>query len=216
MVFDLESVAIDGAAALAEPVSPPANYRDEAKIAAYIAEKQAEQLARAALYPWTARIVALGTINNDGVEDVDICRTEDEERTILGHFWLKASFGGGVEHLRRLIGFGILHFDLPVLMARSRLLGVAYPKIDLTPWKCPHVDLLRELTFGQSDIQKRSLKWFAQRFGIPCDDAISGADIGQLVSEGKWDDVRAHCLSDIRLTKAIAEYLGVLPRKVAA
>lgn len=216
MIFDLECVAIDGAADLAEPVSAPANYKDQKAIDDYVEKAQREQLHKAALYPWTARIVALGTIDANGVEDVDICRTEDEERTVLGHFWLKASFGGGVEHIKRLIGFNSLSYDLPVVMARSRVLEVSHPKIDLTPWKCPHIDLLRELRFGSNDIPRRSLKWFAKRFQIPCDDTVTGADIAKLVSEGNWDAVRSHCLSDCRLTKALAEYLGVLPRKVAA
>ena len=214
IVFDLETIAIDGAAALAEPVSAPSNWKDEAKIAAYIEEKTAEQLSRAALYPWTCKIVALGTIEADGTENVDLCCTEAEEAAALQAFWGRASFGDRVEHIRRLIGFNIFSFDLPVLMARSRLLGVPYPKIDLTPWKCPHVDLMRELTFGTREIPMRSLQWFARRFGIPVEDTTSGADIARLVAEDNWEAVRAHCLSDIKITKAVAEVLGIL--KVAA
>lgn len=213
MVFDIETVAIDGAAELADAISAPANYKDPEKIAAYIIEARRAQLERASLYPWTARIVALGTIDMTDVEEVSICPSEVEERQAIDRFWQRATYSDvGIEVLRPLVGFNVLKFDLPVLMARSRLLGVRYPKVDLTPWKSKHVvDLAWELTFGQPrEIQLRSLKWFAKRFDLPSDDTVSGADIAGLVAAGNWDAVRAHCLSDIRTTKALAERLGVI------
>ena len=83
IILDIETVAIDGAADLAEPVTAPANWKDPAKIAAYVAEKQAEQTSRAALYPWTARVVAVGIIDGDQVEHVLTAADEAEEAELL-------------------------------------------------------------------------------------------------------------------------------------
>jgi hypothetical protein len=74
---------------------------------------------------------------------------------------------------------------------------------------------MQVLTF-KGAIAARSLKWFAKRFQIPVDDAISGKEIGALVAAGEWDAVRAHCLSDIRLTRALAQRLGYWQKAVAA
>ena len=214
IIVDIETVAIDAAADLAEPVSAPANWKDEAKIAAYVQEKQADQISKAALYPWTARIVALGIIEQNGDETVVLCRDEAEEREALRHLWASS-----LEHQQGLVTpivtFNGLSFDLPVLLSRSRLLGVKTPVINLDKYRTPHVDLMQVLTF-RGAIPARSLKWFAERFQIPVDDAISGKEIGALVAAGDWDGVRTHCLSDIRLTRALAQRLGYWQKAVAA
>lgn len=206
IILDIETVAIDGAADLAEPVQAPANYKDAAKIAAYVAERQAEQVTKAALYPWTARVVAVGVIDADQVEHVLTAADDDEERELLRQVWQLA-----LDHreglLASIIGYNHLAFDLPVLLARSTILGVKAPAISLDKYRTPCVDLMARLTWNGA-IQARSLKWFARRFGIPVDDTISGSDIAALHAAGDWTGIRSHVLSDIRLTRALAERLG--------
>lgn len=206
IIVDIETIAIDGAADLAEPVTAPSNWKDEAKIAAYVQEKQAEQISKAALYPWTARIVAIGLIDQDGDESVLLADSEAAEAEALKRLWASA-----LEHQQGLvtpiITYNGLSFDLPALLSRSRLLGVRTPAINLDRYRTPHVDLMQVLTF-KGAIAARSLKWFAKRFQIPVEDEIGGKEIGALVAAGQWDAVRAHCLSDIRLTRALAQRLG--------
>jgi hypothetical protein len=61
IVLDLASSALPDADNYLEgTVKAPSNYKDQAKIAAYIAEAQAERLASAALDLDLARITALG------------------------------------------------------------------------------------------------------------------------------------------------------------
>ncbi len=57
---------------------------------------------------------------------------------------------------------------------------------------------------------RRSLHAFCKRFGIPVTDTISGADIPALVAAGEWDQVKAHCISDVEATLALARRLGVV------
>jgi predicted PolB exonuclease-like 3'-5' exonuclease len=206
IILDIETVAIPDAAALAEPVSAPANYRDAAKIAAYIAEKQAEQVSRAALYPWTTRVVAVGIIDETNTEHVLTAGTAAEEAVLLAQVWtLCREHSQGLVH--SIIGFNHLSYDLPVLLARSILLDVKAPAISLDKYRTPHVDLMLRLTWN-GGIQARSLKWFARRFGLVVDDTISGSDIAALYAAGDWAGIKSHVLSDIRLTRALAERLG--------
>lgn len=215
IIVDLEAVAVDEAGALCEPVSAPANYKDPVKIAAYIAEAEQAQRERAALHPFTAKIAALGAILDNGVEHVWICKTEDDERLALGNFERGIRFDG-LDHLRPLVGFNHLAYDLPVITARAMLLDVPMPAFNLDRYRNANVDLMKVLTFGGT-VPARSLNWYAKRFGIAVNDAHTGADVARLVAEGDWDAVRAHCLSDLRTTKALAERIGVIRGgKVAA
>jgi hypothetical protein len=45
---------------------------------------------------------------------------------------------------------------------------------------------------------------------------VEGSEIAQLVKEERWAEVEAHCLSDIGLTHALANRLGLLKIGVAA
>jgi hypothetical protein len=56
----------------------------------------------------------------------------------------------------------------------------------------------------------RRLKTFCKRFGLPVNDAIDGADVPQLIADGRWDDVIAHVRSDVELTIKLANRIGLL------
>lgn len=207
IILDLETVAIDNVADLVEPVSAPANYKDPEKIAAYIADAQKTQADKAALFAWTARIVALGWIDAQG-EHCELVRDEAEERAALGRL-ARAVWRDDDRFVQPVIGFNHRVFDLPVILARSLLLGVKFPPLNLDRYRTPHTDLLEKLTWYGA-IPARSLKWYARRFGIPVDDAVNGADIAALVAAGDWPAIEAHNRSDLRLTQALAERLGVV------
>lgn len=208
IILDLETVAINGARALLEPVSAPANYKDPDKIAAYIADAQKAQIDKAALYPWTARVVALGWIDDTGADTVVLCADEYAEAAALTRL-ASAVWRDDDRFVRPIVGFNHRVFDLPVILARSLLLGVRFPALNLDRYRTPHTDLLEKLTWYGA-IPSRSLKWYARRFGIPVDDAVSGADIAALVAAGDWPAIEAHNRSDLRLTQALAERLGVV------
>lgn len=200
IVLDLETCAIDGAAAL---VKPAANLKDPEKIKASIAERA----AAAGLYPYTARIVALGWCDEgEGVEHVDICPTEAAETRVLKEFVPRLTENG---RLVPIVTFNGRRFDLPLLMVRCRLLGVPCPNLDIRKYYSSNPDVLDKLTFF-GELEPRSLTWFAQRFGLPTDDAFTGALVPELIEDGNWDAIKAHCASDVRLTRLLAERLGVM------
>lgn len=213
VVVDIETVGIDGLDV--EPVSAPANYKDPEKIAQYIAEKQAEQVARAALYPWSCRIIALGWCEEQNeVPTVELAGSQLAEGAMLARFW-DVMWNRRTNSVERFVTFNGRTFDLPVIMARSRLLGVPAPDLNLDRYRSPNVDLMDELTF-KGAIQARSLGWFARRFGLNTDDNFSGKEIAGLLEDGNWDAIKAHCESDVNLTRQLGERIGVLKRRPVA
>jgi uncharacterized protein YprB with RNaseH-like and TPR domain len=208
-IIDIETTGLPEAAEYAtEPISAPSNWKDPDKIAAYVAEKQAEQVAKAGLDLDLCRVVAVG-LQRDGAKGVQVMTAGDEaeERGLLTALWSQLL---KVQH-PVLIGFNHVAFDLPVLMRRSLYLDVAYPRLSLDKYRTPHIDIMQHLTWNGL-VRARSLKFYARRFGISIDDPVSGADIGALVEAGDWDKVISHVTSDVELTAALARRIGVIPQ----
>jgi uncharacterized protein YprB with RNaseH-like and TPR domain len=206
-IIDIETAGLPGAAEYAtEPISAPSNWKDPEKIAAYIAEKQAEQINKAGLDLDLCRVVAVG-LQREGAVGVQVLTAGDEaeERGLLTALWSQLL---KIQH-PVLVGFNHVGFDLPVLMRRSQYLNVAYPRLSLDKYRTPHIDLMAHLTWNGL-VRARSLKFYARRFGIPFDDPVKGGDIPQLVDAGDWNAVIAHVSSDVELTAALARRIGVL------
>lgn len=218
-VCDLETAPHPDAALYLVPpnfdaIKAPSNYKDEAKISAYIeqAKREAQQdyersLDRCALDWNLSRIVCLGLHNvGDGGPQVIVCKTEAEEKAALAAFWL-ATRG------RRLVGFCSRTFDIPTLIQRSRYLGVPYRELSLAKFGRGDVTDLREiLTFDDARyeaLMPRSLDAFCKRFGLVVEDDWTGADVPTLIKEGNWEGVKAHCLADLKRTRLLAERIGV-------
>lgn len=208
LCLDLETASIADAAAYLEPVSAPAHYKDEAKIASYVAEKTAEKTARACLDPDLCRIVALGWMREErDIEPVVFtCENEDREREALTRFWGEVLSPDNRQ--AQLVTFNGFGFDLPVLMRRSAYLDIPWRWLVVDRYRSPHIDLLQKLTFNGA-IQGHSLRFYAKRFGIPIQlPEVQGSDIPQFVQDGAWDLVKRHCRSDVLLTAQIATRLG--------
>jgi uncharacterized protein YprB with RNaseH-like and TPR domain len=206
-IIDIETTGLPEAAEYAtEPISAPSNWKDPEKIAAYIAEKQAEQINKAGLDLDLCRVVAVG-LQREGAVGVQVLTAGDEaeERGLLTALWSQLL---KIQH-PVLVGFNHVGFDLPVLMRRSQYLNVAYPRLSLDKYRTPHIDLMAHLTWNGL-VRARSLKFYARRFGIPFDDPVKGGDIPQLVDAGDWNAVIAHVSSDVELTAALARRIGVL------
>ena len=205
-VLDIETCGLPEAKDFAEPISAPSNYKDPEKIAAYVAEKNAEQIAKAGLDLDLCSIVAIGLQPERSREVlVNTAANEEQERAMLHTLWqmlLK-------DRHPVLIGFNCIGFDLPVLVRRSQYLDVPHPRLVIDRYRTPHVDLMLKLTWNGL-VRARSLKFYARRFGIPVNDEVSGADIPALVAAGEMDKVVGHVTSDVQLTAALAERLGVL------
>lgn len=212
-VLDIETCGLPDAADYLEPVSPPANYKKEEAIAAYVAEKRAEQIERAGLDMDLCRVVAIG-LQREGDTDVSVLLPGSAdlagEAEMLETFWRRIL----KDRNPVLVGYNLLSFDIPVLIRRSQYLGVAFPRFPvmktwLDRYRSPHIDLMQELSFRNQQ-KYRSLKFYARRFGLEVTDTVKGADIAGHVERGEWDKVESHVRSDVALTMALAQRLGYL------
>lgn len=202
LCFDIETAPLEEAVNYLEPAEPPANYKDPAKIAAYVAEKNAESLSKCGLDVDLCRIVAIGWIDEQEGRPLALCGDKGSEIELLTAFW-------GVASTKHLVGFNCLGFDLPVLLRRSLYLGVKTPEIQIDRFKHPHVsDLMQILSFNGA-LRFRGLAFYCKRFGIDVADELTGADIALAVAEGRWGDVERHVRADVERTAQLASRLGL-------
>lgn len=212
IVVDIETAGLPNAADFLEPVQPAKNLKDPEKIAADIVARTEERNQKLALDWNVGRIVAVGW-KTQTASHVGLCADEDEEGAELELFWDMA-------RNRSIVGFNVRGFDLKFMVQRSRYLDIAYPRLDLGRYsKGGVIDLFSELTFGDSiydqGAMRRTLHAFCRRFGIPVTDTTTGKDIAALVAAGDWAGISAHVTSDVELTVALAQRLGVIQSQPA-
>lgn len=195
LIFDIETAPDTSALPLLGAPKAPSNYKDPEKIAAYISDQLKTREADMALEPSLCRIVALGTDLG-----VSVCPDPEVERECLVQFW-DAYLDAGVR-----VGYNVIGFDLPVLVARSRILRVRVPDLGLTKYRA---DGVRDLMLDLSPTGTyKSMNFWCKRLSldVPKDES-TGADIGALVQAGDWNAIAAHCEADIKKTAALYDYL---------
>lgn len=186
------------------------NLKDPAKIAADIADKEADWLERAALDASTGVVLAIGI--GSGLASVRIF--EGEEKAIISDFWcwLHDRIAAGEE----VAGFNIYGFDLPMLVRRSWILGIPAPRIIRKGryWHENLVDVMEVWTCGNRD-QKISLDNLSKALGIG-EKTGSGKDFAALLKENRLEAI-AYLKQDIALTRKCCErLLGVQPPRQSA
>lgn len=170
-----------------------ATARAAKNIAVEAAEKRRKLLS---ITPEYCRVAALGWWAR-GMDQPMACVAADpsDERGLLELFWKYAS------EFRPLVGFNCLHFDLPVIFARSILLGVPSScLLDLRPWGRDVVDLMTT-RFPKSGAMP--LKDLARLYGIQA--PVEDVD-GSMVEELLKTDPKAvgeYCKSDVRITREL-------------
>src|SRR3990167_5052480 len=221
IILDIETVPHPDAHQWAEPVKAAGNLKDPEKIAADLEAKRQKQADEFGLDPDCNRIVALGFhVVGQADPTCYLMRDEFEERQHLMLFWDIAiktahpatSLNQGNFHF---VTFNGLRFDLPVLMRRSMYLDVRHPELNLDRYRTPHLDLWQKLSFNGA-ISAHSLRFYAKRMVFTTLDKVDGADIARLAAEERWPEIESHCLSDVGLTHALANRLGLLKIGVAA
>jgi hypothetical protein len=149
------------------------------------AEHQSKFIEKAALSPTTGRVLAIGLLadtpgarprallNHDG--------SSQQEADILSAFW-DVVLETEANHAK-LAGHNIFGFDLPFLIRRSWLLGVAVPPTLFDRgryWSDIFVDTMRLWTFGGHN-EYVSLDTLSKAFGVGGKpDDVSGADFAGL------------------------------------
>ncbi len=196
-VLDLETAGRADAAEFLPPVEPPANYKDAAKIEAYLAEKRARQLETAALAADTARSLCVGILRcgkppqflHDGDEDA-LLRASWRELETRAADEVFTTFNGA-------------RFDWPMLARRSFALGVPVPVWFPRDGRWParaHCDLLALWQCGDR-AETISLDRLARVLGLPGKTG-SGADFARLFGENR-PAALAYLENDLKITREV-------------
>lgn len=194
LFFDIETEVNSDAVEFIQVPSAPSNYKDQEKIAAYIAEKQAEALKTAALDPDYGKIIAIAMSGDPDLEPIVIDNYDYSEKEIVEQFWLYYQEYNGYS-----CGYNIINFDLPYIMRRSFDLGV---KASIIPFLAkyrvePTTDLMGILfNWGQA----KGLKWVCKRYGI--ENPFEGLD-GSMVQDMDIATLRAYVANDVKLVQQL-------------
>lgn len=203
IIIDLETESRPEAEILhlAPEFTAPANYKDPAKIAEYIAERRASWAEKGALDALTGRIVAIGYVNAGGfVDDIK------DERCMLDTLWatIRIAEASGW----KIIGFNIARFDIPFAVRRSWALGIPVPpSLYKGRYLNPgiFIDLMEVWQMGNYD-DRISLKRLAEYLGIGTKDESQSEHFGKLLLNNRAEAIK-HLENDLRLTEAIADRL---------
>ena len=199
LFFDIETEVNPEAVNFIQVPSAPSNYKDADKIAAYVAEKQAETLKTAALDPDYGKIIAIAMTGDLDLEPIVIDYHDYSEKQLLEQFWLYYEECRGYS-----CGYNIIGFDLPYIMRRSFDLGV---KASIIPFLAkyrtePTIDLMGILfNWGQA----KGLKWVCKRYGI--DNPLPDLD-GSMVQDMDIATLRAYVANDVKLVQALYQKMS--------
>ena len=199
-VLDIETVGRESCKAL---VKPAKNLKDPAKIAADLEERWQKM----ALNPNFADIVCLGILD---LGDVDrphlmIGATDDERVWMLDRLWDFCA----ADHV--MLTFNGLRYDLPVCIRQSQLLGIDYPKLDLSPYRAEGIDLYQYLTHNGT-IDGLGLQAFCRLFGREAETGEdgTGSQVAEWYAARDWQAIKAHCEEDLRRTAWLARRLKLV------
>ena len=210
LILDIETLPHPDAPQWLGPVTAAANLKDPVKIAASVAERTAERDEKLGLDPDCCQICAIGwhVVGGDD-PTVDLCQNEAQEAAALTRFAAAYAAPNGQQETRIVTFFG-RQFDVPVIRRRAMLLNLKFPEISLDRYRSPHIDVWDALTYNGALRTAHSLSFYAKRLGFTTLDKVDGKDVAALAKAGQWDAIRDHCLSDVGLTHAGAERLGLL------
>ncbi len=97
---------------------------------------------------------------------------------------------------RRIVGFSMNRYDVPVLNLYFQKLNAATPNI----WEKERVDLLEEIELATR--QRISLSKLAEvNLGVKKEH--HGAEAINLYRDGKMEELKEYCLNDVKLTKEL-------------
>lgn len=157
-------------------------------------EKHGKADSDAALHPAFANVVCV-CARDDGAEPRRFTACGADEREILLRF---AKTFGAKDIV--LCGWGLKHFDIPMLACRLLAYGIPLPPClrvnGKKPWEVAHADLCDDFRFGGG--QRISLDAACLMLGLPSPkEQMSGADVHRAFAEGRFEDIATYCMGDV-------------------
>lgn len=192
-------------------------WKEETKAAKYEERKikaWETYVDKAALSPITGRVLAIGFASDKGAKVAD---GDGDEATLLAEFWgMYKKSRAATPRPRRMLGWNIHGFDLPFIIRRSWLHGVAVPATvrDANDryWDSVFVDLMQRFSAGEWKAYT-GLGVAAKFFGVgDKPEGITGKDFGRLWlgTEEEKEQARAYLLNDLQMTREVGLRMGVV------
>ena len=206
-------------------VRAPVNYKDEQKIADYLAEASDKAIDKTALRPEGEIVCICFAVDDEPV--VSLTRKDDNvssERDLLSAWleYMRDLSKPGKPVKPRIIGHNVIGFDIPRLYQRCIVNNLMEPYWLPPPWNLsrwsPHSTVLDTMyTFSPDPLL--SLEMMATMMGIPMDypqirmtfkdveelRPVTGADIFDLWKQGEDDVIARYCTEDVNIVRQIAE-----------
>ena len=203
----------------------PSNYKDEAKIAEYIAAKKAEieasfddRYRKTSFDGAMGQIVCISVATDDSPPlNLYISDWKDHEGDLIEQFYkyVTMSYLPSQNQRPTFIGHNIIGFDLRFLFQRSVILGIKPPMI--IPFKAkPWDDAVFDTMTAWAGVGNRvSLAKLCKVFGLDpkgseIGDEIDGSKVWDFVRDGRIEDVAKYCGADVERTRAIHKRLAFL------
>ena len=147
------------------------------------------------LNPIDSRIVAIG-LRHGGETAIFM---DEDERKLLESFWSEFNARRMRTPGSIIVGFNILHFDIPFLTSRSFINDV-----QITPFKLKHViDVREKLNAYRSGKSRGSLKDYARALGDTPED--TGSKVAEWWKEKKFDEIKKYLSLDLEMTEHVFE-----------
>lgn len=188
-VFDMEAAK--------KRITPPANYKDADKIAAYIDEQAAKAHAKTSLNGGYGRIACIGVADEEKTVQI-LTGTEQEILAKFYDFMMKDN----TLHAQ-LCGHNIIAFDLPFIWRRAVVNGCPlYTGFPLhVRWNGTQVfDTMIEWEQNHGFISQSEL---CSILGIECADEIDGSQVAEAWARGEQQKVYDHCRADVERVREI-------------
>lgn len=220
--FFAEKIGKETAEALAD-VKAPSNYKDETKIAEYIASRTKEllngeeeaidsKLKETSFDGSFGQIVCIGWAWNDleittqHVESLALL----EEAIVLNRFF-KDVLAVGQRGRIQIVGHNVAAFDLRFIKQRAIVHGIRPPAaipFDAKPWDETIFDTM--LQWGGLKAGG-SMDKLCLALGIPGKGGISGADVWPMAQAGKFQEIADYCAGDVERTRSIHRRMTFQP-----
>jgi len=197
-------------------ISAPANYKDQAKIDAYIKGKADKAYRDSAFNSTFGELVCISWAHGDGdVHSVSRQLAESEAALLEGFFnQIQDSFPTdpkfdsaewGIDRHFEWVGFMILS-DLRYIWRRAIINNVKIPfpiPVDAKPWDKNPLDIVNYWKCDRYDSASASMNVLCKVFGIEGKEGFDGSMVYDAMLAGEEKKVREYCEDDIRRTRAV-------------
>jgi hypothetical protein len=211
---NIEIIELLAAESVAEKaaIKPPSNYKDEVKIAEYIAAKKLEidadfenRYRKTALDGAYGQIAVIG-IAVDDAEPVVFYQDDwrnTEKRILADAFqYLRSSFDPTQDRRPVFVGHNISGFDLRFIFQRCAVNSIAPPSMLPLNAKSWSESIADTMTMFAGFGNRISLDKLCRVLGIDSPkDGIDGSKVYDYLRDGKIEEVAAYCKRDIKATR---------------